>query len=121
MAFTSATEPTLGTTMAAGPAWAAARTSSVCHSVSRPLTRMVSSRWPYSPEPTGRAHPLAGVGLGVGGHGVLEVEDDGVGGQALGLLEGPLVGAGHVEDRAAGPEGGVDGVGHDQASDPAKP
>ncbi len=51
------------------------------------------------------ADPLAGLGLGVGGDGVLEVEDEGVGGEALGLLEGPLVGAGHVEDRAAGAEG----------------
>ena len=53
----------------------------------------------------GGADPVAGLGLGVGGDGVLEVEDDGVGGEALGLLERPLVGARHVEHRAAGPEG----------------
>jgi hypothetical protein len=41
-----------------------------------------------------RAHPLAGFGLGVGSHGVLEVEDQGIGVDALGLLERPLVGIG---------------------------
>ena len=104
MAATSATELTLGTTTAAGPAAAAAARSSACHSVSRPLTRMVSSRRPYSPDGDGGADPVAGLGLGVGGDGVLEVEDERVGGEALGLLEGPLVGAGHVEDGAAGAE-----------------
>ncbi len=56
----------------------------------------------------GLAHPVAGLGLGVGGHGVLEVEDEGVGRQRGGLLQRPLVGAGHVQHAAAGPERGVD-------------
>ncbi len=63
------------------------------------------------------AHAVAGVGLGVGGDGVLEVEDERVGGQRLGLLERPLVGAGHVEHRAAG----EDGVGRSCQAFPAKP
>ena len=46
MAWTSATELTLGTTTAAGPAWAAAAMSAACHSVSSPLTRMVTSLAP---------------------------------------------------------------------------
>ena len=52
----------------------------------------------------GGAHAVAGLGLGVGGDGVLEVEDQRVGVDALGLLERALVGAGHVEDGAAGAE-----------------
>ena len=47
---TSSAEFTLGTTIASGPAAHAASRSSACHSVSTPLTRMVSSRAPYSPE-----------------------------------------------------------------------
>ncbi len=60
--------------------------------------------------------PVAGLGLGVGGDGVLEVEDEGVGGEALGLLERPLVGAGHVEHGAAGERSRL--VAHVRASDP---
>ena len=101
MACTSSTELTLGTTTAAGPALAAAAMSSACHWVVRPLTRIATSLSRTRPT-RGGAHPVAGLGLGVGGDGVLEIEDQGVGREALGLLEGALVGAGHVEDGAAG-------------------
>ena len=53
-----ATEATLGMTTAAAPDVAAAARSSAPHGVSSPLQRMVSSRWPYSPEATA-AHALA--------------------------------------------------------------
>jgi hypothetical protein len=43
---TASADPTLGTTIASGPAAHAAFTSSPCHSVSAPLTRIVSSRRP---------------------------------------------------------------------------
>ena len=49
----------------------------------------------------GGADALAGLRLGVGGDGVLEVEDERVGVDALGLLERALVGAGHVQDGAS--------------------
>ena len=52
------------------------------------------------------AHTVAGLGLGVGGHGILEIEDERVGGDALCFLEGTLVGAGHVEHRATGTQVG---------------
>ncbi len=45
-ARTSSALLTLGTTTAAGPAWAAATMSSSCHSVPMPLTRMVTVRRP---------------------------------------------------------------------------
>jgi hypothetical protein len=45
-AATSSTELTFGTTTAAGAACATARRSSAPHAVSRPLTRMVTSRSP---------------------------------------------------------------------------
>ena len=48
---------------------------------------------------------VAGGGLGVRGDGVLEVEDQPVARDGLGLLERPLVGAGHVEDAAPRSEG----------------
>src|SRR5690606_38782719 len=65
------------------------------------------------------ADPVPGLRLGVGGDGVLEVEDQRVGGDRLGLLQRPLVGAGHVEDGAAG---AVGLVGHrDQPSAVSKP
>ena len=96
-----------GTTIAGGPAFATAATSSACHSVSSPFTRMVSSRRPYPPPATAAHDPVARLGLGVGRDGVLEVEDERVGLEALGLLEGPLVRARHVEDRAARRERGV--------------
>ena len=38
--------PTLGTTIAAGPAWLAATMSSSCHRVPMPLTRIVTVRRP---------------------------------------------------------------------------
>ena len=44
----------------------------------------------------------AGSLLGVGGDGILEVEDDGIGRERLGLLQCPLVGGGHVQRRSAG-------------------
>src|SRR5690606_8326475 len=50
MLCTSAAELIFGTTMPCGPALAACRRSASCHSVSSPLTRMVTSREPYSPE-----------------------------------------------------------------------
>ncbi len=43
---TASTLSTLGTTIASGPAAQAAFRSSACHSVSAPLTRIVSSRLP---------------------------------------------------------------------------
>ena len=43
---TSSALSTLGTTIAAGPAWLAATMSSSCHSVPMPLTRMVTVRRP---------------------------------------------------------------------------
>ena len=43
---------TLGTTIASGPAAAAAARSASCHCVPSPLTRIVSSRLPYSPDCT---------------------------------------------------------------------
>ena len=49
-ARTSSADDTLGTTMPSGPAAQAAARSSACHSVSAPLTRMVTSRRPYSPD-----------------------------------------------------------------------
>ena len=100
---TSATESTLGITTADGPDGAAAAMSSAPHSVSRPLQRIVSSRLPYSPRLTA-ATAFARRLLGVGGDGVLEVEDDRVGGDGLGLLERPLVGRWHVQHRAARPQ-----------------
>ena len=45
--------------------------------------------------------------LGVGGDGVLEVEDQPVAGDRLGLLQRALVGRGHVEHGAAGAEGSI--------------
>ena len=60
---------------------------------------------PYSPDAAAAHTRLAGLDLGVGRDGVLEVEDQRVGRQALGLLERPLVGAGHVQHRAARPQG----------------
>ena len=48
-ASTASALSTLGTTIASGPAAQAARRSSACHSVSAPLTRIVTSRAPYSP------------------------------------------------------------------------
>ena len=110
MACTASAESTLGTTTAAGPAAATARRSSSCHGVPSPLMRIATSRRAVAAGGRRLAHPVAGLGLGVGGDGVLEVEDQGVGGQALGLLQRPLVGARHVEDRAAGPERSVVGV-----------
>ena len=47
---TASAVSTLGTTIASGPAAQAAARSSACHSVSAPLIRMVTSRWPYSPD-----------------------------------------------------------------------
>jgi hypothetical protein len=47
-------------------------------------------------------HLAAGDLLGVGRHRVLEVEDHDVGGQRAGLFQRAGVGAGHVEDGAAG-------------------
>ena len=100
MACAASAESTLGTTTAAGPA-TAARMSSSCQGAE-----------PVDPDGhlpaavaagSSLAHLVAGLRLGVGGDGVLEVENEGVGGQA-GLLQRPLVGAGHVEDRAAGSE-----------------
>ena len=44
--WTSSALPTLGTTIAAGPAWLAATMSSSCHWVPMPLTRMVTVRRP---------------------------------------------------------------------------
>jgi hypothetical protein len=68
------------------------------------------------------AHPVAGLGLGVGSDGVLEVEDEGVGGQGLGLGEGALVGARHVQHRPPGPERRLGGGAHPSArSVAAKP
>ena len=49
-ARTSSADDTFGTTMPSGPAAQAAARSSACHSVSAPLTRIVTSRRPYSPE-----------------------------------------------------------------------
>jgi hypothetical protein len=46
MARTALAESTFGTTTAAGPAAAAARTSSSCQGVPAPLMRMVTSRPP---------------------------------------------------------------------------
>ncbi len=57
--------------------------------------------------PRGRARRLARRGLGVGSDGVLEVEDERVDRQALGLLQRPLVGRRQVEHRAARPEVGA--------------
>ena len=48
-----------------------------------------------------RASPLAGLCLGIGCHGILKVEDEGICGDVLGLLQGSLVGRGHVEHAAA--------------------
>ncbi len=80
---------------------AAAARSSAPHSVSSPLQRIVSSRLPYIAG-LHRGDGLGpGVGLGVGGDGVLEVEDDRVGRDRLRLLEGALVGRRHVQHRAA--------------------
>ena len=49
---------------------------------------------------------LAPVALGVGGDRVLEVEDDAVGRQGAALLQGPGIGARHVQHAAAGADGG---------------
>ncbi len=46
---------------------------------------------------------LAGERLGVGRHGIFEIEDQGVGGDGLGLFQGPLVRARHIEHAAARP------------------
>ncbi len=54
-AATSAALSTFGTTMPAGPAAAAERTSASCHSVSIEFTRIVSSRRPYAPLVTASA------------------------------------------------------------------
>ena len=45
---------------------------------------------------------VTGLGLGIGRHGILQVEDQRVGGQPLGLLERTRVGAGHVQHRTSG-------------------
>ena len=49
-ARTSSADETFGTTIPSGPAAHAAARSSACHSVSAPLTRMVTSRRPYAPD-----------------------------------------------------------------------
>src|SRR6478735_2652193 len=49
-ARTSSADETFGTTIPSGPAAQAAARSSACHSVSAPLTRMVTSRRPYAPD-----------------------------------------------------------------------
>ena len=49
MACTAAALSTLGTTIASGPAAQVASRSAACHSVSAPLTLMVTSRPAYSP------------------------------------------------------------------------
>ena len=43
--------------------------------------------------------------LGIGGHGILQVEDQGIGRQGAGLFECTRIGAGHVENRTAGTDG----------------
>ena len=82
-----------------GSGRAAARRSASCHCVPMPLTRIVELA------PAVLTGPRCGTGvvarrlLRVGGDGVLEVEDQRVDREGLGLLQGPLVGGGHVEDR----------------------
>ena len=92
---------TLGTTTAAGPAAAMALRSSSCHGRADAVGPDGQLAAAVAAAGDRGAHALAGLGLGVGGDGVLEVEDQRVGGDVLRLLEGPLVGARHVEDGAA--------------------
>ncbi len=63
---TSSAEPTLGTTIASGPAALAAAMSSSCHAVSIPLTRMVTSRAPYSPDAAAAQAASRAAGLASG-------------------------------------------------------
>ena len=98
---TSAAELTLGTTMPEGPASAAERRSSTAHSVSSrvdpdgqlPMAVLPGLHRGGDLVPRHRLH--------VGGDGVLGVEDDGVGREALGLLERLVVGPRHVQRAAA--------------------
>ena len=79
MACTSSAELTFGTTTPAGPAAAAAAMSSACHGgveAVHPDGDLLAAVLAGAHR---GAHPVAGVGLGVGGDGVLEVEDERVG------------------------------------------
>ena len=53
----------------------------------------------------GGRHLGAGLRLGIGRHRILEVEDQRIGVERLGLLERALIGAGHVENAASGSQG----------------
>ena len=96
---------TFGTRMASGAADTAASMSSASQGVSMPLTRMTTSRWPKPPRLDGVDHLAARQLLGVRRHRVLEVEDDAVDGERLGLFERAGIGARHVEHAAARSDG----------------
>ena len=76
----------------------AATRSSSPHGVCGPLTRMTTSRPPKPPARTASSDLFAGGDFLVGRDRILEIEDQRVGGQRLGLRQGLGVGAGHVED-----------------------
>ena len=102
MAATSAAESTFGTTMPAGPGLGrGAEVGLVPLGLGAvhpdgELTMAVLPRGDRGSDLVPRSL------LHVGSDGVLGVEDDGVARQALGLLERLVVGARHVEGRAAG-------------------
>jgi hypothetical protein len=85
---------TLGTTTAAGRACAAAARSAPPQGVSRPLQRMVSVRPAVLAATRGGAGRVARRLLGVGGDGVLEVEDQRVGGSVWAFSSAAALDAG---------------------------
>ena len=78
------------------------RRSASPHSVSSPLMRTTTSRWPNWPGGNGRDDRSAGSGLRGWQHGILQVEDQAIHRQGPGLFEGPGIAARDVEDGAAG-------------------
>ena len=76
---------TLGSRIASGAAAIAAARSSSPQGVWAPLTRMTTSRAPNPPARTASTTCCAGGRLGVGRDGILEVEDDRVGGRVRAL------------------------------------
>ena len=91
---------TLGTTTASGPACGGGRQVGVVPLGADAVDADRQRAPAVLAARRGGAGRLAGGGLGVGGDGVLEVEDQAVARDRLGLLQRPLVGARHVEDAA---------------------